>query len=114
MGEGDIRRLAMALPEVIESDHHGSPSFRVRGKIFCTIRPGGTRMMVKLDSDDQHNLCAGRPDVLEPVPGYWGQKGSTFADLSKLDPAFAEALLRLAYANVAPQRLVSLLGPLTS
>ena len=113
MGEGDIRRLALAFPEVVESDHHGSPSFRVRGKIFCTIRPGGTRMMVKLESEDQHNLCAGRPDLLEPVPGYWGQKGSTFADLSKLDRVLAEVLLRLAYANVAPQRLVSLLGPPT-
>ncbi|MEJ0066142.1 MAG: MmcQ/YjbR family DNA-binding protein [Caulobacteraceae bacterium] len=33
----DIRRLALALPEAVEADHHGMPSFRVRGKIFSTI-----------------------------------------------------------------------------
>jgi hypothetical protein len=111
VGEEDIRRLALALPEVVESDHHGSPSFRVRGRIFCTIRPGGTRMMVKLGSEDHHNLCAGRPEVLEPVPGYWGTKGSTFVDLSQLDMVFAKTLLRLAYLNIAPKRLADMVGP---
>jgi hypothetical protein len=114
VGEEDVRRLALAFPEVVERDHHGIPSFRVRGKIFCTVRTGGARMMVKLDSDDQHNLCAGHPDVLEPVPGYWGQKGSTFVDLSKLDRVFMETLLRLAYVNIAPKRLVDLISPRAS
>ena len=111
VGEEDIRRLALALPEVVERDHHGMPSFRVRGRIFCTIRAGGVRMMVKLDSEDQHNLCGGQPDALEPVPGYWGLKGSTFVDLSKVDKALAENLLRLAYANVAPKSLAGRVGP---
>jgi hypothetical protein len=105
MGEGDIRRLALALPEVVEMDHHGVPSFRVAGKIFCTVRADPARIMVKLQAEDQHNLCGGRPDALAPVPGYWGTKGSTFVDLSKVDEPFVTTLLRLAYANVAPKRL---------
>jgi hypothetical protein len=28
------RRLALGLPEAVEQDHHGRPSFRVAGKIF--------------------------------------------------------------------------------
>ena len=31
------RRLALALPEAVEQDHHGRPSFRVGGKIFATL-----------------------------------------------------------------------------
>jgi hypothetical protein len=31
------RRLALALPEAVEQDHHGRPSFRVAGKIFATL-----------------------------------------------------------------------------
>ena len=34
----DLRRLALALPEATEQDHHGKPSFRVGGKIFATLR----------------------------------------------------------------------------
>ncbi|HEV3460901.1 MAG TPA: MmcQ/YjbR family DNA-binding protein [Candidatus Dormibacteraeota bacterium] len=32
-----LRRIALWLPEATEQDHHGRPSFRVRGKIFATL-----------------------------------------------------------------------------
>src|SRR5215203_6607980 len=33
----EARRLALALPDAVEQDHHGRPSFRVGGKIFATL-----------------------------------------------------------------------------
>jgi hypothetical protein len=33
----DARFLALSLPEAVELDHHGRPSFRVGGKIFATL-----------------------------------------------------------------------------
>jgi predicted DNA-binding protein (MmcQ/YjbR family) len=98
----DIRRLALALPEALEADHHGMPSFRVRGKIFCTIHVQHPRMMVKLDVEDQHNLAEAHPGVIEAVPGYWGRKGATFVFYERADAALIATLLRMAYANVAP------------
>lgn len=102
----DIRRLALALPEATEADHHGMPSFRVGGKIFSTLHVDQPRMMVKLDPEDQHNLAAGHPAVVEPVPGYWGQKGSTFIWYEKADLGLIETLLKLAWAGRAPRRLL--------
>jgi len=32
-----VRQLALALPEAVEQDHHGRPSFRVAGRIFATL-----------------------------------------------------------------------------
>lgn len=32
-----LRRIALALPDAIEQDHHGRPSFRVAGKIFADL-----------------------------------------------------------------------------
>src|ERR1700730_17915121 len=32
-----LRGIALSLPEATEQDHHGRPSFRVRGKIFATL-----------------------------------------------------------------------------
>jgi hypothetical protein len=101
----DIRRLALALPEAIEADHHGMPSFRVAGKIFCTIHVQHPRMMAKLDPEDQHNLAEAHPGVVEAVPGYWGRKGSTFVAYERADVALIETLLQMAYARVAPARL---------
>ena len=46
MTPDEARRLALALPESAEQDHHGFPSFRIRGRIFATlpddthVRPG--------------------------------------------------------------------------
>jgi hypothetical protein len=31
------RRMALALPEAVEQDHHGRPSFRVAERIFATL-----------------------------------------------------------------------------
>lgn len=100
-----IRTLALALPEAVEADHHGFPSFRVAGRIFATLRTDPPRLMVKLDPEDQHNLSEAHPGVIAPVPGYWGRKGSTFVDFERIDDETGEMLLRLAWAGVAPKRL---------
>ena len=97
----DIRRLALALPEAVEADHHGMPSFRVRGKIFSTLHLAQPRMMVKLDPEDQHNLAEAHPGVVEPVPGYWGRKGSTFVWYEQADEALIAMLVAMAHAGVA-------------
>ena len=102
----DIRRLALALPEAIEADHHGMPSFRVGGRIFSTIHVSHPRMMVKLDPEDQNNLAQGHPGVVEPVPGYWGRKGSTFVWYEAADMDLIESLLKLAWSGVAPKGLL--------
>jgi hypothetical protein len=97
--------MAMALPEAVEADHHGFPSFRVAGKIFCTLREDMPRMMVKLTPEDQHNFTQAHGGVVEAVPGYWGRKGSTYVDTSAADDALIATLINLAWAGVAPARL---------
>jgi len=105
MSLDEVRRLALSLPEAIEADHHGFPSIRVGGKIFYTFRPETGRLMVKLDAEDQHNFCEAPPTTIEPVPGYWGRKGSTFIDCDNLDATVIESLLKIAWRRVAPKRL---------
>jgi len=100
-----IRRMALSLPESLEQDHHGIPSFRVGGKIFCTLHLDRPRMMVKLDPEDQRNLAEGHPGVIEPVPGYWGRKGSTFVAFEQCDEHLLKMLLQLAWSGIAPRRL---------
>jgi hypothetical protein len=42
-----VRRLALALPEVIESSHFDVPDFRVRNKIFATLPKEGRVVVLK-------------------------------------------------------------------
>lgn len=105
MNSEAIRALALSLPEAVEADHHGFPSFRVAGRIFATVRSDPARLMVKLEPEDQNNLTQANPGVIAPVPGYWGRKGSTFVDFERIDEETAGMLLRLAWSGVAPKRL---------
>jgi predicted DNA-binding protein (MmcQ/YjbR family) len=100
----EIRRQALALPDAVEADHHGAPSFRVHGKIFCIIHEALPRMTVKLDLEDQRNLSEAHPGVIQPVPGYWGCKGSTFVWYDKADGDLIASLLRTCYAAVTAKR----------
>ena len=101
----EVAALALAMPQAVEADHHGFPSFRVAGKIFATLRADPPRLMVKLAPEDQHNLCEAHPGVIAPVPGYWGRKGSTFVNYAAADTALIQMLLRLAWVGAAPKRL---------
>jgi hypothetical protein len=101
----EVVALALAMPQAVEADHHGFPSYRVAGKIFATLRADPPRLMVKLVPEDQHNLCEAHPAIIAPVPGYWGRKGSTFVDYTAADAPLIEMLLRLAWTAVAPKRL---------
>jgi len=100
----DIRRTALALPEAYEAPHFHMASFRVANKIFCTLHTPEPRIMLKLDPEDQHNLADGK--VILPAPGAWGRNGSTFVDFEKLEPSRLPDLMRVAWARVAPKRLL--------
>jgi hypothetical protein len=67
----EARRLALALPDAVEQDHHGCPSFRVEGKIFATIWDEET-MNVMLDAAGIRTAVAPHPDWC--VERYWGKR----------------------------------------
>jgi hypothetical protein len=65
------RRIALALPDAIEQDHHGRPSFRVRGKIFATLWSDG-ELNAMLDDDGIRTAVQDAPDVCSEV--WWGKR----------------------------------------
>jgi hypothetical protein len=102
----DVLRLALALPETHEAPHFDLNSVRVNKKIFCTLDADSPCIMLKFDPEDQKNLVADDPAAIQPVPGYWGQKGSTYVHFAGFEEARLAALIRLAWATVAPKRLL--------
>jgi YjbR len=68
----DVRKVALALPDTTEEPHHNFGSFRVRGKIFVTIPPGGELLHIFLPAEKREVALALDPEFLEPV--MWGAK----------------------------------------
>jgi hypothetical protein len=108
----EVSRIALSLPQTTQSDHFDAPSFRVNKKIFAVLR-AANRLTIKLDPEDQHNLVAGCPGVIEPVSGEGARvlsaarAGWTFVRYDLCDEARIEELLRLAWSGVAPKRLLA-------
>jgi hypothetical protein len=98
------RTLALALPEAVEEDHHGRPSFRVAGKIFATLWDE-THMNVMLDEPGILTAAQGHGDVCSEF--WWGKRlGALSVDLQRVDADLLAEWLADAWERKAPRRLV--------
>ena len=65
------RALALHLPDTVEQDHHGRPSFRVAGRIFATI-PDAEHMNVMVDEPGILTAVQAHPGICTEV--WWGKR----------------------------------------
>ncbi len=101
----EARALALSLPETVELDHHGRPSFRVGGKIFATLWNEG-RMNVMLDEGGILTAVGQSPDVCEKI--WWGKRlAAVGVSLAHADRELLGELLTDAWEHKAPKRLLS-------
>jgi hypothetical protein len=99
----EARRLALALPETIEQDHHGRPSFRVAGRIFATLWDP-EHMNVMLDEPGILTAVEVHPGVCAEV--MWGKRlAAVRVTLADADPELLADLLADAWEGKAPAHL---------
>ena len=60
--------------------------------------------MLKLPPADQSVFCDYNAGIFSPVPGGWGKKGATFAELRKLNKTVLNEALNIAYQNVQKKK----------
>lgn len=108
MTPDQFRRIALALPEAIESAHMGQPDFRVRKKIFATLAPAPKdRGVLKFTLEQQELFVRVDPAAFAPVAGGWGRKGWTQLQLCHAEPAIVRDALAAAWRSVAPKTLAA-------
>ena len=96
-----FRRLALALPEAVESSHMNHPDFRLNNRIFATLsgQEKGCGVL-KLTLDQQAAFIADQPNIFSPVHGGWGRMGMTYIHLKEADESIMAGALKTAYTNV--------------
>ena len=105
MTANDARRLALALPEAIEQDHHGRPSLRVASKIFATLWDEA-HMNVMLDEPGIRTAVADHPAWC--AERWWGKRlAAVQVALQLAEPAVLADLLADAWEGKAPRGLAS-------
>jgi hypothetical protein len=102
MTPNQFRKIALSLPESIESEHMAHPDFRVGGKIFASLgAPDADWGMVKLTPEQQQAFCKLEPHCFQPCNGAWGRQGCTSVRLRAATTAVVRSALKLAQENVA-------------
>ena len=95
----EARRLALSLPEAVEQDHHGRPSFRVAGRIFATLWDP-EHMNVMLDEPGILTAVQENPGVCAEV--MWGKRlAAVRVTLPAADPTLLGDLLEDAWESKA-------------
>ena len=61
-----VRNFALSL-ETTEEPHFDKSSFRVKGKIFATVPPGGRHLHVHVDPAERAALLESEPGIYEPI-----------------------------------------------
>jgi hypothetical protein len=101
-----VRTFAMSLPEVAEQPHFESASFRVRGKIFVSLPPGGCQLHAFVSDDETHAFVAEDPASFEEL--WWGKTmWGVRVNLAHAKPVDVEELIESAWRRKAPKRVVA-------
>ena len=100
MTPDQFRRHALALPEVVEGEHHAHPDFRAHGRVIASLHPDGKQAMVKVPPGVQQRLVAGA-GAFTPASGAWGRAGCTMVVLADTDAAVVRAALTDAWQFAA-------------
>ena len=100
----DLRRVCLALPEAVEIEAWGRPTFRAgaKGKMFAIL--GGEGLIFKAEPAERDALLA---DRRYSVPAYYGPSGWLALPLdAKTDWTEIAELVETSYRQVALKRQV--------
>jgi hypothetical protein len=105
MRKESVRRLALRLPEAVEQETWGTPTFRVRRKIFVMLSEGQREAWVKSTHDEQQALTSMDPETFF-VPPYVGPNGWVGVRIATVDRDEMRELITESWRLTAPKRLL--------
>ena len=82
----DVRRIALSLPETVEKERWGHPTFDVGGRMFITIPDDQTSFAVRCPRLERAELIAAEPEKFW-VPPHEAGSNWVRARLAALDDA---------------------------
>jgi hypothetical protein len=106
----DVRRIALSLPEVVEKERWGHPTFDVGGRMFLTVPDDQTSFAVRCPRHERSELIAAEPEKFW-VPNHEANSHWVRARLAALeDEAELHDIITDSWRQVAPAALIDGLG----
>lgn len=105
----NFRRLALSFPKATEAPHFEKNSFRVGNKIFASYDSKKNQACLKLPEIEQNVFSTAARSIIYPLANQWGRQGWTIFELDKVEKSMLTEALKIAYAGIAPKKLVALM-----
>ncbi|MFC5700382.1 MmcQ/YjbR family DNA-binding protein [Cohnella faecalis] len=102
----EIRSYVLTLPETVEVEHWGKPSFRIKNKIFVVLQEDGRTLTVKTIGDDRAIYTELDPTTYR-IPDAYAKLSYMHMNINQVEPEEARGLIYKAWSSVAPKRLVN-------
>lgn len=99
----DARKIALAMPFVVETTSYGTPAFKARGKLFARLLPEGDVLMVVVDPLARDALVETKPKLFF-VTKHYENYPMVLIRLAKVDRALLREMLHDARRIAAPER----------
>lgn len=101
----DVRRIALALPEVEESTWFGTPSFKVRTKSFARLREDGENLVLMCNLFERQFLLDDFPEVFH-ITDHYRDYPAVLVRLAAIGGEQLAERVEAAWRLKAPKRLV--------
>ena len=100
-----LREIALAFPGTEESTSYGTPSFKVKKKLFARLHQDDESVVVKIDFQDREVWMEEDPDTFFITDHYLNYPMMQVR-LSRVKPAEIAELLEEAWRRAAPRGLI--------
>lgn len=105
LGFDTVRKIGLALPDVVDSTAYGAPALKVRGKLLACIPTNKSAepdsIVVHIDLEHRAELLRERPDIYY-VTDHYAPYPTVLVRLSRITRTDLAALLRDACGLVKP------------
>ncbi|WBQ04057.1 MmcQ/YjbR family DNA-binding protein [Kribbella sp. CA-293567] len=103
----DVRRIALSLPQAVEKERWGHPTFDVAGRMFLTLPDDQTSFAVRCPRLERAELIAAEPDKFW-VPKHEALSSWVRARLTALEDAGElHDIVLDSWRQVAPETLAA-------
>ena len=103
LGFDTVRKIGLALPDVVDSTAYGAPALKVRGKLLACIPTNKSAepdsIVVHIDLEHRAELLRERPDIYY-VTDHYAPYPTVLVRLSRITRTDLAALLRDACGDI--------------
>jgi hypothetical protein len=102
----DVRRIALAWPEVEDSTSYGTPSLKVRKKMLVRLKEDGDSLVMPSVPQDERDVLVEREPKVFYFTDHYRDYPTVLIRLSKATCAVVEPFLRRRWRELASKAAV--------